>query len=182
MISDIGHHLKVLLWEEVRLEGQLLVHVVVESARVSWSGLWGGLHIEGPGARAHNAVTDVQGSQALSDGCESCNIRTRGQLRPVDIFLEILIRPIDVMDPLQMLSEIVCSRPFLLFGSTVLHEALVVFSLANILVTAFDMSVNIIGSAKASRSKTVGDWTVVRFGVPLVVFSTHALAKFTGEG
>lgn len=75
------------------------------------------------------------------------------------------------MNPLEMLPEIVCPRPFLLLLAATLNDAPEVFAIDTLLgMTASLVPVDVVGRAEAFGTLAAGDVAAVRLLVLLLVF------------
>lgn len=77
-----------------------------------------------------------------------------------------------------MLSEVVCSWPFLVLFTTTRDGAFIVFPLGvTVRMAASYVPLNIVRSAETIGAGTSGDFTMVRLRVLLLVFPCRALAR-----
>lgn len=89
----------------------------------------------------------------------------------VHIILEIIIPSMHTMNPLQMLPEIVCPRPFLFLLTATLNDAPVVFTISTLLgVAASLVPIDVVRCAEAFGTGAAGDVAVVRLLMLLLVF------------
>lgn len=91
----------------------------------------------------------------------------------VYISFEIIITSIHHVHPLQMLPEIICPRPFLVFFAATLNDAPIVFATSIVLrMTASFVPIDIVRCAEAFSAYTTGDVAVVGLLVFLLVLSS----------
>lgn len=80
----------------------------------------------------------------------------------VHISFEIIIPSMHTMNPLQMLPEIVCPRPFLFLLAATLNDAPVVFAISALLgVAASLVPIDVVRCAEAFGTLAAGDVAVV---------------------
>lgn len=95
----------------------------------------------------------------------------------VHIIFEIIIPSLHTVDPLQMLPEIVCPRPFLFLLAATLNDAPVVFAISTLLgVAASLVTIDVIRGAEAFGTLAAGDVAVVWLLMLLLVLPSGILS------
>lgn len=117
-------------------------------------------------------VVDVERYQTMPHRREACKICTRGGcFRFADVLFDIILNVFYAMDPLEMLSKIVCPWPLLVLSPATGDSALEVFPPgAGVGMAASSVSVDIVRSAETFGTNAAGDVTVVGLRVLLSVF------------
>lgn len=95
----------------------------------------------------------------------------------VYIVFEIIIPSLHTVNPLQMLPEIVCPRPFLFLLAATLNDAPVVFAISTLLgVAASLVTIDVIRGAEAFGTLAAGDVAVVWLLMLLLVLPSGILS------
>lgn len=95
----------------------------------------------------------------------------------VHISFEIIIPSLHTMNPLKMLPEIVCPRPFLFLLAATLNDAPVVFAISTLLGMAASLvTIDIVRGAEAFGTGAAGDVAVVWLLMLLLVLPSGLLS------